>query len=311
MSNTHTSVLLEESIDALSVMPGGVYIDGTFGRGGHSRAILAKLGDGGRLIAIDKDEEAIAYAKALFSNEPRFEIVHDSFSNLAHIAKARGVYGNVNGILLDLGVSSPQLDDAERGFSFMKDGPLDMRMDKTQRLMAKTWLSEASVTEMTRVFKIYGEERFAKKIANAIVSARVNSPLETTAQLANLIKAVKPKVHYKKHPATQVFQAIRIVINRELEDVETVLPECLSTLAVGGRLAVISFHSLEDRIVKHFMRNEERGERLPLELPISADVLMSKHTFKRIGKAIRPSNEEIATNVRARSATLRIGEKLR
>lgn len=304
----HQSVLLQESIDGLAISAGGIYIDGTFGRGGHSRAILDRLDPSGRLIAIDKDHEAIQYAEAHFSTDPRFSIVRGSFADLADVTKKLGVYGQINGILLDLGVSSPQLDDPTRGFSFMQQGPLDMRMDLEQDLDAARFVNKASAAEMVTVFKDYGEERFARRIAGAIVSAREESPILTTAVLAEIVKAANPKWEKHKHPATRVFQAIRIHVNQELTDLTACLNQCVGALAVSGRLVVISFHSLEDRIVKQFMRTEEQGAFVPHSVPVkSSDI---KTCFKRVGKAIKPREDEVQQNVRSRSAVLRIGEKI-
>ena len=304
----HLSVLLEESMNGLSISPDGIYVDGTFGRGGHSRAILEHLNQSGRLIAIDKDQEAIQYAEAHFSNDPRFTIVQGSFANLREIAERFNLFGKINGILLDLGVSSPQLDNPLRGFSFMQQGPLDMRMDLEQDLDAARFVNHAEASEMERVFKQYGEERFSRRIAGAIVNARAESPILTTAALAEIVKAANPKWEKHKHPATRVFQAIRIHINRELSDLTECLNQCVAALAVGGRLVVISFHSLEDRIVKQFMRTEAQGMCLPLGVPMKAADI--KTSFKRIGKAVKPQEDEIKQNVRSRSAVLRIGEKI-
>ena len=304
----HRSVLLDESLDALAIVPDGIYVDGTFGRGGHSRAILARLSDKGRLIALDKDLEAIEYAHQHFSNDARFTIEHASNAQLASVCEKLGVFGKVNGILLDLGVSSPQLDNAERGFSFMHDGPLDMRMDATQALDAARFVNEADATEMTQECRQDGEERFAGRIARAIVLARDEAPILTTAVLAEIVKEANPKWEKHKHPATRVFQAIRIHINQELTDLTRCLNQCVGALAVGGRLAVISFHSLEDRLVKQFMRAEEEGIQPPRGVPIRADAI--KTYFKRVGKAVKPSDDEIKANVRSRSAVLRKGEKI-
>lgn len=304
----HRSVLLQESITGLAIKPDGIYVDGTFGRGGHSRAILQQLNQSGRLIAIDKDLEAIDYAEKHFSNDPRFTIAHGTFASLTQVTEQLGVFGQVNGILLDLGVSSPQLDNPERGFSFMHDGPLDMRMDSTQALDAARFVNEADANEMTAVFREYGEERFAGRIARAIVLAREEAPILTTAVLAEIVKEANPKWEKHKHPATRVFQAIRIHINQELTDLAVGLKQCVSSLAIGGRLSVISFHSLEDRIVKQFMRSEEHGIQLPLGVPVKAAEI--KTHFRRVGKAIKPHADEIKENVRSRSAVLRIGEKI-
>jgi 16S rRNA (cytosine1402-N4)-methyltransferase len=304
----HRSVLLQESITGLAIQPDGIYVDGTFGRGGHSRAILEQLNQSGRLIAIDKDLEAIDHAEKHLSNDPRFTIAHGSFAQLAEVTEKLGVYGQVNGILLDLGMSSPQLDNAERGFSFMHEGPLDMRMNSTQPLNAARFVNEADAFEMTDVFRQYGEERFAGRIARAIIIAREESPILTTAALAEIVKEANPKWEKHKHPATRVFQAIRIHINQELTDLTECLKQSVGALAVGGRLVVISFHSLEDRIVKQFMRSQEQGIQPPLGVPIKA-VDIKTH-FRRVGKAIKPHDDEIKENVRSRSAVLRIGERI-
>lgn len=304
----HLSVLLNESINALSIKADGVYVDATFGRGGHSRAILSQLNDAGRLLAIDKDLDALDHAQQHFANDARFSIVHGSFSKLADIARQAGIYGKVDGILLDLGVSSPQLDNAERGFSFMNQGRLDMRMDVTQPLDASSFVNTANEKEMAVVFKQYGEERFSGRIARAIVSAREVSPILTTTQLAEIVKEANPKWEKHKHPATRVFQAIRIHVNQELTDLGACLKQCVEVLSVGGRLVVISFHSLEDRMVKQFMRDEAHGIQPPLGVPIKASEI--KTHFKCIGKAIKPHDDEIKQNSRSRSAVLRIGEKI-
>ncbi len=308
MTQAHQSVLLQESIEGLQIDPSGVYVDGTFGRGGHSRAILSHLNENGRLIAFDKDLDAVLHAKAHFENDKRFLIVHDSFLHMDEVAKTHNLFERVNGVLLDLGVSSPQLDDGSRGFSFQKDGPLDMRMNREQKWDASTFVNKASVEEMADVFHHYGEERFARRIARAIEKEREIEPILTTSRLAEIVKAANPKWERHKHPATRVFQAIRIHVNQELEDLVAGLEAAVRVLAKGGRLAVISFHSLEDRLVKQFMKKQEQGIELPRGLPVSVDMCVK--TFKRIGKAIKPSDAEIEQNPRARSAVLRIGEKL-
>jgi 16S rRNA (cytosine1402-N4)-methyltransferase len=308
MQPGHLSVLLRPSIEALNIRPAGIYLDGTFGRGGHSRLILESLGDAGRLIAIDRDPQAVAYGEQMFDGDPRFEIVHSSFDRIGDVAEQFGVVGRIDGILLDLGVSSPQLDQAERGFSFGKDGPLDMRMDNTQGVSAADWLNQAEGREIAEVLKVYGEERHAKRIARAIVAARDEMPIETTGQLAEVVAKANPSWEKNKHPATRSFQAIRIHINGELEAIKTCLGQVLDVLALGGRLAVISFHSLEDRIVKRFMRDQARGDRFPPGVPVRQDQLRPR--LKLIGKAISPSSEEIAGNPRARSAVLRVAERL-
>lgn len=305
---THQSVLLNESITGLAIKGDGVYFDGTFGRGGHSREILRHLNEEGLLYAIDKDLDAIAYAKEHFEQDKRFHIVQGSFAKIQEFATEVGVLGKVNGILLDLGVSSPQLDNPERGFSFMQQGPLDMRMDRSQAMSAARFVNETEADEMAAVFKLYGEERFSGRIARAIVAARNKAPIATTLQLAEIVKEANPKWEKHKHPATRVFQAIRIYINQELNDLKNCLEQCVHILAPKGRLVVISFHSLEDRIVKQFMRNKEEGTKPPPEVPIRYEEL--KTSFKRIGKAIMPQQSEVNENARARSAVLRIGEKL-
>lgn len=305
---THQSVLLNESITGLAIKSDGIYFDGTFGRGGHSQEILNHLGEQGRLYGIDKDLDAIAHATEHFGQDKRFNIFQGSFAQIEQFATEAGVLGKVDGILLDLGVSSPQLDNPERGFSFMQQGPLDMRMDSTQSLSAESFVNEADADEMAGIFRLYGEERFAGRIARAIVTARTAEPITTTLQLAEIVKEANPKWEKHKHPATRVFQAIRIHVNQELNDLSSCLEQCINVLAPGGRLAVISFHSLEDRIVKQFMRTKEQGNKLPLEVPVRYEVI--KTNFKRVGKAIMPQDSEIKGNVRSRSAVLRIGEKL-
>ncbi|MFZ7234616.1 16S rRNA (cytosine(1402)-N(4))-methyltransferase RsmH [Avibacterium avium] len=313
-SPEHFTVLLNEAVDALALKEKGIYIDGTFGRGGHSRLILSRLSHDGRLIAIDRDPRAIAAAAQI--QDPRFQIEHNSFSAIPEICEKLGLSGKIDGILLDLGVSSPQLDEAERGFSFMKDGPLDMRMDTTQGLSAAEWLQQVSEQDLAWVLKTFGEERFAKRIAQAIVNYNKNArqngtePLSRTLQLAELIAQSVPFKDKHKHPATRSFQAIRIFINSELEELERVLQGALQVLAPQGRLSIISFHSLEDRMVKHFMRKQSKGESLPKGLPLREDQIQRSQTLKTIGKAIMPSEQEIAQNARSRSAVLRIAERV-
>jgi 16S rRNA (cytosine1402-N4)-methyltransferase len=305
----HESVLLHESIAGLAIQADGIYVDGTFGRGGHAQAILAQLGPRGRLVVIDKDLTAIENAQQLFGHDKRVHIVHNSFAHMDAIAQQLDITGQINGVLLDLGVSSPQLDNPERGFSFLHDGPLDMRMDHTQALDAQQLVNHSSVRELATVFKLYGEERFALRIARAIEAAReAEGPIQTTARLAEIVKHANPKWEKHKHPATRVFQAIRIAVNHELDDLTLGLVHAVHVLAVHGRLVVISFHSLEDRLVKQFMRASALGDELPVGLPIrDADI---KKTFKCVGKAIKPSREELDRNNRSRSAVLRIGEKI-
>ncbi|MCY4044498.1 MAG: 16S rRNA (cytosine(1402)-N(4))-methyltransferase RsmH [Cellvibrionales bacterium] len=305
----HESVLLQEAVAALSIKADGFYVDGTFGRGGHSRVILESLSDQGRLLAIDKDNEAISYANATFGGDQRFLICHGTFASIQTLVESQGKLGKVDGVLLDLGVSSPQLDVADRGFSFLKDGPLDMRMNDKVGETAADWLQSADQSEIRRVFWEYGEEKFSGLIAKKIVERRVHKPFETTLDLANFIKDIIPnKFHQKKHPATRCFQAIRMHINNELGDIEAFLSSILSVLKVGGRLVVISFHSLEDRLIKRFIKNEERGPQLPKHIPIR-DIPRPPH-FVSVGKAIKPSAIECEGNVRARSAVMRIAEKV-
>ncbi len=309
LDKTHISVLLAEAIDGLNIDPDGCYIDCTFGRGGHSSLILSKLSSKGRLIAIDRDLSAIAAAEK-FKDDERFLIEHQGFADLAEIAEQHQLTGKVNGVLLDLGVSSPQLDEAERGFSFMKDGPLDMRMDTTRGQTAAQWLAIADVEDITWVLRTFGEEKHAWRIANAIVDARDETPFTRTSQLAKLIKTTAPQREIKKHPATRSFQAIRIYINSELEQIEKVLAASLSVLAEDGRLVVISFHSLEDRLVKQFMRKHSQGKKVPRGLPISEEELNKGKKFTLVGRKLKPSKSEVEENVRSRSSVLRIAKRL-
>jgi 16S rRNA (cytosine1402-N4)-methyltransferase len=304
----HHPVMLEEVMGALAIRAGGVYVDATFGRGGHAAALLERLGVGGRLIAIDKDPWAVKVAKERSARDRRFTIYQGTFAMLEYFAQVEEVSGKVNGVLFDLGVSSPQLDAAERGFSFLREGPLDMRMDPSQGESAAAWLAHASEADIAHVLKVYGEERFAKRIARAIVRARQTKPIETTLQLAEIVAAANPAWERDRHPATRAFQAIRIHVNRELEELEQGLPQALRVLAPGGRIAVISFHSLEDRIVKRFMRNEARGGEIPLGVPVTAAAF--KPTLRVVGKPAYPGAEELAANPRARSAVLRVAEKI-
>jgi 16S rRNA (cytosine1402-N4)-methyltransferase len=305
VSAIHAPVLLHEAIDALAVRSGGIYVDCTFGRGGHSRLILARLGADGRLIALDRDPDAISAAASI--DDSRFTIIHGAFGQLAERLEAIGVT-RVHGILLDLGVSSPQLDAAHRGFSFMRDAPLDMRMDTTQGATAAEWLGTASEAEIREVIKTYGEERFAKSIAAAIVAARAQRPLGTTGQLAALVAEAVPTREPHQNPATRTFQALRIHINQELEELSLALPQCVELLEPGARLVVISFHSLEDRIVKRFMRESARADTLPPKLAVRArDLPQPKLTL--VGKARRPGGDEMAANPRARSAIMRVAER--
>ena len=304
---SHVTVMLQEAVDALAIKPEGIYVDGTFGRGGHSRLILSRLGPNGRLLAIDRDPLAIAEAQTI--EDPRFEMIPGAFSGLATYLRERELVGKIDGLLLDLGVSSPQLDDAERGFSFQKDGPLDMRMDPTSGISAAEWLAKAEADDIAWVLKEFGEERFAKKIGRAIVHDRVEKPFTRTRQLAELIARLIPTKE-KKHPATRSFQAIRIYINSELEEVERAMEGALEVLAPAGRLAIISFHSLEDRLVKQFIRKQEKGPEVPRGLPLTEAQLAVGRTLKSIGKAMKPSDGEIEANPRSRSAVLRVAERL-
>ena len=301
----HAAVLLEEAVEALVVRPNGHYADGTFGRGGHSRLVLQRLDDDGLLTGFDKDAAAVEAGLLLASEDGRFSIERGSFVKMDKVFAGRE---KLDGILLDLGVSSPQLDDADRGFSFMKNGPLDMRMDNSSGLSAAQWLDKAEVEEIVRVLKEYGEERFARRIATAIVEHRQEARLETTQQLVRLIEKAVPRKEKNKHPATRSFQAIRIFINRELDELQQVLEVSVSLLRQGGRLVVISFHSLEDRIVKHFIRDKALGERLPAGIPVQHEP--NNAVLKKVGKAVFPSKAEIAANPRARSAVMRVAEKL-
>jgi 16S rRNA (cytosine1402-N4)-methyltransferase len=308
---THITVLLDEAVEALAVRSGGCYLDGTFGRGGHSRLILQHLGPDGRLLGFDKDPQAIATGQALAAEDGRFVIVQRSFAELGSELQTRGLEGKVGGILLDLGVSSPQLDDPERGFSFMNDGPLDMRMDPSRGMSAAEFIATAPVEEIARVFKEYGEERFAKRMAGAVVARRAVQPFERTGDLAEVLKVANPAWEKGKNPATRAFQGLRIHVNNELGDLEAGLEAALEALEVGGRLVVISFHSLEDRIVKLFMRKLVKGEadNMPRNLPIQHKVFEPK--IRLVGKAQFASDEETRANPRSRSAVMRVAEKLR
>ncbi len=304
----HTTVLLHEAVDALVVDPGGFYVDGTFGRGGHTAELLSKLSAEASVVAIDKDPQAIAEGERRFSEDPRLQLVHGSFADLSEIVVQMGKSGELSGVLLDLGVSSPQLDQAERGFSFMRDGPLDMRMDTSKGLSAAEWIASADEQEIARVIKEYGEERFARRMASAVVAERAKTPITRTVQLAGILAAAHPAWERGKHPATKAFQAIRIFINRELDDLEALLEQIIDTLKVGGRLVVISFHSLEDRRVKRFIRDQDQGIKLPKNLPIR-DIDRGVRLIK-VGKAVKPAGTEVDGNVRSRSAVMRIAERV-
>ena len=305
MTATHVSVLLNGAVEALAIRPDGIYVDATFGRGGHSREILARLGEGGRLYALDRDPAAVAVGRSW--HDARFVMAHAPFSRLAATMRELGVEA-VDGILFDLGVSSPQLDEAARGFSFRFDAPLDMRMDTSRGMTAADWLNQAPEEEIARVVRDYGEERFARQVARAIVKARALAPLATTRQLAVLVAGAVRTRERGQDPATRTFQAVRIFINRELEEIETALPQAVAGLKPGGRLVVISFHSLEDRIVKRFMRDEAEGERLPPEIPVRADALRMGR-LRLMGRALKADAAECAANPRARSAVMRVAER--
>ena len=301
----HTTVLLEEAVAALAIKQDGVYVDCTFGRGGHSALILKQLGENGRLIAFDKDTTAVAHGRLW--TDKRFVLEHSGFTHLSEVLVRLGV-SKVDGILLDLGVSSPQLDEAERGFSFRFDAPLDMRMDTSSGITAAQWLETVDEGLLTEVIRDYGEERFAKQIARAVVAAREIQPIQTTWQLVELVSKTVRTREAGKNPATRTFQAIRIYLNQELEELEQVLPQCIAHLKTGGRLAVISFHSLEDRMVKHFMRDMVEADKLPRNVPIRASEV-PQGRMKLIGKAVRAGEAELKVNPRARSAMMRVAER--
>jgi len=302
----HITVLLDEAVDALAIKPNGIYVDGTFGRGGHSRKILERLGTKGRLIALDRDLAAIESAAAI--QDPRFEVKHSHFAAMQQVLAEMDVVA-VDGILLDLGISSPQIDIGERGFSFRFNGPLDMRMDQTRGQTAADFLATTTEQQLGEVIKQYGEERFAKQIARAIIASRTNGDaITTTGQLAKVVAGAVPKIEPGQDPATRTFQALRIFLNQELEELALVLPQCMALLAPGGRLAVISFHSLEDRIVKRFVRGEQDRDDLPANFPVRAKDLPQPRMMA-IGKAIKTSAAEIKRNPRSRSAVLRVAER--
>jgi len=304
-AGSHRTVLLNEAVDGLNVRADGTYVDCTYGRGGHSRLILARLGETGRLIALDRDPAAVEAGKQV--RDGRFTILHGAFGKLRELLARAGVTA-ADGILLDLGVSSPQLDEAGRGFSFRHDALLDMRMDTTTGTTAAEWLATASVNEIREVIRNYGEERFAKQIAAAIVAARARGPLRTTGELAALVAAAVPTREPRQDPATRTFQALRIHVNQELEELSLALPQCADLLAPRGRLVVISFHSLEDRIVKRYMRAESQADRLPARLPVRARDLPQPR-LRLVGRAVRPGEDEVEANPRARSAVMRVAER--
>ncbi len=304
----HTPVLLDEVLAGLAVRADGRYCDATFGRGGHAAAILGALGPAGRVIAIDRDPDAIQAGQVRFAGEPRLTLVRGSFGQLEERVRAAGMEGELQGVLMDLGVSSPQLDEASRGFSFMQDGPLDMRMDNEAGQSAAQWLARAGERDMVAVLRTLGEERFSGRIARAIVAARAIEPITRTGQLAAIVAAAVPTREPGKHPATRTFQAIRIHVNGELDALEAALPQAMRLLAPGGRLCVISFHSLEDRIVKRFIRREEQGDPVYAGLP---DIPPhARPRLRRVGRAIDAGDAEVARNPRARSAVLRVAERI-
>ncbi len=306
-SNAHVPVLLGPVLEGLKIKPDGCYVDGTFGRGGHSREILKQLGSEGRLIAIDRDPQAIASAPSFLTDDPRFELVRGEIAQLERIIGERDLIGKVDGLLFDLGVSSPQLDEADRGFSFMRDGPLDMRMDPDSGPSASEWLAAVDERELKHVLRKFGEENNAARIARAIVGARKEAPISRTAQLARIVEDASPKRGQKIHPATRTFQAIRIAVNAELEQLEAVLTQSVRVMRKGARLCVISFHSLEDRIAKRFMRDASRETEQYRGMPNVPEEFQPK--LRIIGKAIRANDAEIEANRRARSAHLRIAER--
>lgn len=309
----HIPVLLHEAVDALAIKPDGIYVDGTFGRGGHSRLILSRLGEKGQLIGFDKDPVAVLSGEAI--EDERFCIKQGGFSKMQQKLQQMGI-ARIDGVLLDLGVSSPQLEETSRGFSFRLAGPLDMRMDTTCGKTAAEWLASVAEDQLVRVIREYGEERYARQIARAIIMARARQPIVTTSQLAEIVAAVvrarQRQGETVRHPATRTFQAIRIYLNQELEELSAVLPQCVELLKPGGRLVVISFHSLEDRIVKQFMRAAANADELPRQIPLREKDLQrfSKQKIKLIGKAIRPGKNEVIENVRARSAVMRVAERI-
>ena len=304
----HETVLMQEAIDALSIKTDGIYIDATFGRGGHSRLILERLGADGRLFVFDKDPEAIEVAQKLQQNDSRLEVMHAPFSEIEPRIKAAGILGSIDGIVFDLGVSSPQLDNSDRGFSFLRDGPLDMRMNPTVGMSAAQWINNAEEQEIADVLYQFGEERHSRRMARRIILERAEKPISTTAELAEIIKEANPAWERDKHPATRAFQGIRIFINDELGELEQALQQALEVLRVGGRLAFISFHSLEDRMVKKFIALQTKGDSFPRNLPVPQDLLNPK--LKTVGKRVKASSMEIEQNPRARSAVMRVAEKI-
>ncbi len=312
MAQLHCPVLLKEVIAGLQVRPDGIYLDGTFGRGGHSRAILARLGPEGSLVALDRDEEAIRAGREL--TDPRFRLFKSPFSRLLEVCEELKLTGRLDGILLDLGVSSPQLDDPKRGFSFSHDGPLDMRMDRQSGPSAADLVNTLPKDDLARIFRQYGEERFAARVAGAIVAVREHTPFSTTRQLADLLERTIPGPPEHKHKATRCFQALRIAVNSELDELREALKASVRALRSGGRLCVISFHSLEDRMVKNFIREQATGQQAPAGLPLTfaqtEELRLATATLKTQGGAVRASAEEVQNNIRSRSAVLRVAERL-
>ncbi|MEA3291421.1 MAG: 16S rRNA (cytosine(1402)-N(4))-methyltransferase RsmH [Pseudomonadota bacterium] len=304
----HTPVLEGEVLEALQVSSEGVYVDATFGRGGHARAILSRLGEKGRLLVIDRDPAAVAAAQQMLGGDPRVNVVHAPFSSLTAVLARHDIEGRVTGMIFDFGVSSPQLEDGSRGFSFMVDGPLDMRMDTSRGESAAEWLARVDEGELMSILRRFGEERFARRIARAVAEYRAERRIETTAQLASIIAAAVPTREPGKHPATRSFQAIRIAVNEELREIEQALPQAVEALAAGGRLVVISFHSLEDRIVKRFLRDLAKGDPFPPDLPVPASALRPR--LRLVGKPVRAGATEVEYNRRARSAVMRVAEKI-
>lgn len=301
----HIPVLKEEVINALNLQQDSLVVDATFGRGGHTRAIMAELGEDGRMLVIDRDPEAISQARQEWADDLRVEVVHAPFSALRTILEQRHLFGRVTGILFDFGVSSPQLDDASRGFSFSGDGPLDMRMDPTSGISAAEWIDQIEEKDLSRILRKFGEERFARRVARAI---KEHGGLKTTGELAAVVAGAVPSREVGKHPATRTFQAIRIAVNHELEEIEAVLPQALDALAKGGRLVIISFHSLEDRLVKRFLRDQSKGDPFPPDLPVTDDMLNPR--VRLLGRGTKAGNEETRRNRRSRSAVMRIAEKI-
>ncbi len=306
-SSAHVPVLLNEAVQALNLSQSQVVVDATYGRGGHSRAIFDALPAKARLIVIDRDQDAVDHGLAQWKDEPQIEVVNAPFSELTHILDQRVLIGEVDAILFDFGVSSPQLDQAQRGFSFSHDGPLDMRMDQSRGVPAATWIRRVEEDELVKVLKEFGEERFARRIARKIKTTLLENEIDSTHMLARIICDAIPFREKGKHPATRTFQAIRIAVNSELQEIKTVLPQALDALTPGGRMVVISFHSLEDRIVKRFFRDQSRGDPYPVDLPVTSDMLKPK--LRLVGKLVKPTQGELKINPRARSAVMRVAQK--